>query len=437
MFHLAWFIGNGYGIQEGWKGQFPGTAATDWTKPGFYIDIARSLERACFDFVMMEDGLLVPDAYGASMDAYLRLPLECPRLDPVSMMDVLAGHTSHIGLVPTISTSFYPPFMAARSLATLDHLSDGRAGVNLVTTSSHRSANNFGLPRHYEHDLRYRMAGEWVSVVSQLLESWEEGALVQDPVKGVFADANKVHTIDFEGEFFKCRGPLNAPPGPQGRPVYCQAGSSSAGREFAARNADTLLCVPLGLEAMREFRQDMDRRLIANGRKPTDLKVLYLINPVVAETDEIAQDIYARRMAAKQSDLTLLNILAMMSYFTGIDFSQFKLDEPMPDLGTINGHQGSMDRFVKDGSKEKTLRELALGQDVIGSIDLVGSPATVARTMGEAMDYAGGDGFMFACPLDRRVMATIADGLVPELQSRNLVRSRYEHAYFRDNLLAF
>jgi FMN-dependent oxidoreductase (nitrilotriacetate monooxygenase family) len=337
-----------------------------------------------------------------------------------------------------MSTSFYPPFMAARSLATLDHVSDGRAGGNLVTTSSHRSANNFGLERHYDHDLRYRMAGEWVSVVSALLDSWEKDALVQDAAKGIFADHTKIHTIDFEGEFFKCRGPLNAPPGPQGRPVYCQAGASPAGREFAARNVDTLLCVPLGLEAMKEFRQDMDRRLIANGRKPTDLKIFYLINPTVAETDEIAQDIYDRGTAAKQTNEALEKTLAMMSYFSGTDFSKFNLDEPMPDLtGKVNGHQSSMERFAKDGAKQKTLRELALGQDVVGSIPLVGSPATVAQKMGEAMDYVGGDGFMFACPLDRRVVATITDGLIPELQARGLTRTHYEHEHFKDNLMAF
>ncbi|GAA1954249.1 NtaA/DmoA family FMN-dependent monooxygenase [Microbacterium aquimaris] len=436
MFHLGWFVGSGYGIQS-WKGTWSGVGEKEWMKPDLYIDMAKSLERAGFDYMMFEDGLLVPDTYGGSMRTYLKGPLEAPRNDPTALIGILGHHTSRIGLIPTMSTSFYPPFMAARMIATLDHLCDGRAGANLVTSSNHGAAKNFGMEMHYEHDMRYRMAGEWIDLVTQLLESWDEDALVYDKSEGIFADHTKVHHIDFEGEFFKSRGPLNTPPGPQRTPVICQAGGSPAGRDFAAAHADTIVCVPLGLEAMKEYRADISRRMIAHGRDPHDCKVLYLVNPVLADTQGAAEELYEMKWAQRQSDAFLEQALSTMSYFSGIDFSQFDLDEPMPDLtGKVNGHQSSMARYAKDGAN-KTLRELALGQDVVESIKLVGTPESVAETMGEAMDFVGGDGFLMANDIDRRSVASIADGLVPALRKRGLVRGEYEHEHFKDNLKAF
>jgi len=437
MFHLAWFVGAGFGIQS-WLGTWSGNGAKDWMRPDIYIDRARSLERAGFDYIMFEDGLMVPDHYQGSMETYLRLPLEVPRNDPTALVGIIGYATKHIGLIPTMSTSFYPPFMAARMLATLDHLTEGRAGANLVTSSSHRAANNFGQDSHMEHDLRYQKADEWMQVVGKLLASWEPGALVADPERGIFADHTKVHTIDFEGRFFKCRGPLNTPPGPQGRPVICQAGGSGAGRAFAARNADTIICVPLGIEAMKQYRDDISAQMVAAGRKPSDCKVVYAVNPFIAETDAAARALFEADKARRRSATSLDFALSVMSYFSGIDFSKFDLDQPMPDLtGKVNGHQSSMARYAKDGAAKKTLRELALGQDILASIELVGSPDTVAQQMGEAMDYVGGDGFLLSGDVDRRGIATIADGLVPALRKRGLVREKYEFEHFKDNLLAF
>nr|MDT0666593.1 LLM class flavin-dependent oxidoreductase [Micromonospora sp. DSM 115978] len=164
-------------------------------------------------------------------------------------------------------------------------------------SSSHRSAQNFGYDRHFEHDLRYDMAGEWVELADRLWDSWEPGAVVMDPRTEVFADYRKVRTVDFEGQYYKCRGPLNVPPGPQRRPVICQAGGSPAGREFAAKYADTVIAVPFGVEAMKAYRDDMSARMVANGRKPSDCKVLYLVSPVLGETDAEAQEKLARRRA--------------------------------------------------------------------------------------------------------------------------------------------
>jgi FMN-dependent oxidoreductase (nitrilotriacetate monooxygenase family) len=438
MFHLGWFVGKGYGAQS-WRGTWGGNGALELFQPGLYIDLAQSLERAGFDYIMFEDSLQIPDHYKGSMEQYLRHGIECPRGDPTALVAVVGHATKHIGLIPTMSTSFYPPFMAARTLATLDHITRGRAGGNLVTSSSHRAAQNFGLELQMEHDMRYEKADEWVKVVTQLLHSWEPDAVVMDAEQGIFADHTKVHTVDFEGKFFKCRGPLSIPPGPQGRPVLCQAGGSKAGRTFAANNVDTVICVPLGIEAMKQYREDISAQMIAAGRDPKDCKVLFLIRPFIAETKEAAQALFEEDKQARGSEGSLERALAQMSYFAQVDFSEFDLDEPFPDLsGRVNGHQSTTARYAKDGAvNKKTLREIALTQDVVASIDLVGTPDSVAQQMGEAMEYVGGDGFFLSMECDRRTIATIADGLVPALRKRGLTRSHYEHKNFKDNLLAF
>jgi FMN-dependent oxidoreductase (nitrilotriacetate monooxygenase family) len=437
MFHMGWFVSHGYSLQS-WNGKFSGEGAQEWMKPDLYIDMCRSLERACFDYVIFEDSLMIPDAYGGTMETYLKYGLDCPRNDPTALIGILGQATSRIGLIPTMSTSFYPPFMAARMLTTLDHLTDGRVGGNLVTSSSHRAAENFGYGRHFDHDLRYEMADEWLELVGRLWESWEPGAVVLDRETGVFADHTKVHTVDFEGRFFRSRGPLNTPPGPQRRPVICQAGGSPAGRDFAAKNADTIICVPLGVEDMKSYRADISRRMEAHGRKPDDCKVLYLVNPVLGTTDSEAREVAARRRAAAWEPAAVEMSLAVMSYFSGLDFSQFDLDQPMPDLsGGVNGHQSSISRLDKDGGQTKTLRELAATHDFVDSVELVGTPDTVAALMGEVMEEVGGDGFLLAGSIDRRAVSEIADGLGPALKRRGLIRSSYTYEHFRDNLLEF
>jgi alkanesulfonate monooxygenase SsuD/methylene tetrahydromethanopterin reductase-like flavin-dependent oxidoreductase (luciferase family) len=249
-----------------------------------------------------------------------------------------------------------------------------------------------------------------------------------------------VHPIDFEGRFFKCRGPLNIPPGPQGTPVFCQAGGSSTGRTFAARNADTIVAVPLGIEAMKQYRDDIRTQAAAAGRNPDHSKVLFLVRPIIAETDAAARELHEMDKAFRGSEKFLEGILAQMSYFAQVDYSEFDLDQPIPDLtGKVNGHQSTTARYAKDGLiNKKTLREVALTQDIVESIPLVGSPETVAAQMEEAMAYVGGDGFFLSMfPLDRRTVATITDGLVPALRKRGLVRTHYEFEHFKDNLLAF
>lgn len=253
---------------------------------------------------------------------------------------------------------------------------------------------------------------------------------------GLVADHRKVHTIDFEGRFHRSRGPLNAPAGPQGRPVICQTGGSPAGREFAARHADTVIAVPQGVDAMRAYRDDISERMVRHGRAPSDCKVLFLVSPVLGETDAEARETLARRRARQRDPAVMDTILGQMSYFSGIDFAQFDLDAPFPDLaGKVNGHQSSMARFAAAGGR--TLRETVMDHDTVESVELVGSPDTVAAQMGEVMEAVGDDGFLIATPVHRRSVSEIADGLAPALRRRGLMRSSYPHDLFRDNLLDF
>lgn len=426
-FHLAWFLGNSFGV-HGWRDTWGGSSARNWSDPRLQIDLAIAAERACMDFVFFEDSVFVPDNYGSSMDFYLERALRAPKNDPLPLVPLVAQATKHIGVIPTISTSFYPPFLLARLMATLDLMSEGRVGCNFVTSTAARAAQNFGLDEHIEHDARYQMADEFVDVVKQLWHSWDADAVVMDEESGVFVDPQKVRTIDHAGRFFRSRGPLNTARPPQGHPVLAQAGGSPQGREFAAKHMDVVIAAVGTAEEMKAYRLDLHDRLARNGRDPSSCKIMFQISPVFGETDVEAREQLRRRRAARDPR----QMLASMGSLFDIDFSVFDLDAPLAEL-TTNGQQGTLQRFLHHGS---TLREIA-DRFRFGFEDVTGTPATVASQMGELMAEAGGDGFVIAGPLTRRYVAEVTDGLVPELQRRGLMRNGFSHKHFRDNLLEF
>ncbi|MFO1161310.1 MAG: NtaA/DmoA family FMN-dependent monooxygenase [Reyranellaceae bacterium] len=425
---LGWFLGNSYGV-HGWSQPWAGTGPRDWWQPDLHVDLARALERACFDFMLLEDSLFVPDNYGSSMDFYLARALRAPKNDPLPLVPLLAQATSRLGIVPTISTSFYPPYLLARLIATLDLMSHGRIGCNFVTSTAERAAQNFGLDAHIEHDLRYEMADEFVEVVTQLWSSWDADAIVMNQEKGVFVDAAKVHPIDFKGRFFASRGPLNTARPPQGRPVLVQAGNSPQGQAFAAKHMDVVLCAVSTVAEMKAFGASVRAKVAAAGRDPDSCKIFYIVMPTVGETQAEAVDRAHRRQAGREAMPELA--LAQMGSLTDIDFSQFDLDAPIGEL-TTNGQQGTLKRFLKQG---RTLREIAVNYRY-GYEDLVGTPDSIASQLGELMEEVGGDGFMFTGMVTRRYVAEITDGIVPALQRKGLARSAYAHEQFRDNLLA-
>jgi FMN-dependent oxidoreductase (nitrilotriacetate monooxygenase family) len=430
MFHMGWFLGTGFGVYQ-WNGQWSGNATQDVGRPGLFVDMAVSLERAGFDYMMMEDSSVLPNIYKGTFESSVH-DGGTVRFDPVPLVPLLAAATKHLGIIATAATTFYPPFLAARLFSTLDHLTEGRVGLNLVTASPHQAAQNYGLTQHVEHDERYAMADEWVRAVKALWDSWEPDAVLADEQKGVFADHTKVHTVDFEGRYFRTRGPLNTVPGPQGHPVICQAGGSNAGRDFGATHADTIIAAVKGAAEMKAYRDDISARMVAAGRDPADAKVLFLIAPILADTREEALAKQARMKAAKEANVEA--ILAGMSYFTSTDFSKFDLDGPFPDLSRNNGHQSTMADYERSGP---TLREAIMNHTVQESVELVGTPDEVAGRMDEYMVEAGGDGYLVAMPVTRRNITDIADGLAPALRRRGLIRSEYDQPTFRQNLLAF
>jgi FMN-dependent oxidoreductase (nitrilotriacetate monooxygenase family) len=286
-FHLSWFLGTGFGVQS-WQRDWDGDLPASWMQADFYTDMVRSLERACFDYLIIEDTSMVPDRYGDSAEIYLQNAMTAPKHDPVPLASILTQVTSRLGIIPTISTTFTHPFAVARLMSTLDHLSKGRIGWNVVTSSDARAAENYGIEMP-AHDRRYDRAEEFVAAVQELWASWEPDSVVLDHETGTYADFKKVHATHFEGDFFRSRGPLNTIPSPQGRPVICQAGSSPRGREFSSKNADTIIASTEGVAKMKSFREDVRARAAAWGRNPDDCKVLYLVSPILGETDDEAE----------------------------------------------------------------------------------------------------------------------------------------------------
>jgi FMN-dependent oxidoreductase (nitrilotriacetate monooxygenase family) len=434
-FHLAWFL-QGSSAQA-WGEEWTGHIGANWMVPTLFLDLARSLERACFDYVLIEDSSYIGESFGGSTAIYLENAIAVPRQDPAVIAALMTQATSRIGIVPTFGTYSHHPYLLARLIASLDQVSQGRIGWNAVTGSSDFAAMNYGLPGLPEHDTRYGMADEYMAAVQALWGSWEPGAIVDDREGGVFIDPAKVHHVNFAGEHYKTRGPLNAGPCAQSRPVIAQAGGSPRGRAFAARHADTIVAHAKGVEGMKAYRDDVRRHMVAHGRDPDGCKVLFMIAPILGETDELAQE-HKRRRAAHAA-ATVKQRLAFFGKLISVDFSGFDLDQPICDIAiSTNGHQLNLEQFKRIAGT-RTLRETMADYNATSlSIELVGTPDTVAAKMGAAMQEVGGDGYLFSLPnVSRRVLAEIEDGLIPALQRRGLVRKAYGHAQFRDNLLEF
>lgn len=432
-FHLAWFL-QGSSIQA-WREPWTGNISEEWMAPTLFIDLVRSMERACFDYMLIEDSIYVGQNWKNSREIFLTNGMSVPRQEPSVVATLMAAATTRLGIVPTLSTFAYAPYLTARIVGTLDQVSLGRGGWNMVTGSSDLSAQNFGADQLPEHDQRYEMAEEYIAIVKQLWRSWEPGAIVADRETGVLIDHTKVHTIDFEGQYYRCRGPLNSGPCPQGTPVIAQAGGSAKGKRIAAKHADTIVAHPKGVAGMKQYRDDVRAQMAEFGRDPDTCKVLFLITPIVAETMAEAKERAQQRAAVSTADID--RRLAQLGWSTNIDFSGHDLDAPVAELST-NGHQSSLAQFLTRAGK-KTLREAIVAHSSSGyCIDLVGTPDSIACEMAEAMEEVGGDGFLFALPnVSRRSVAAITDGLVPELQQRGLVRKAYAHEHLRDNLLEF
>jgi FMN-dependent oxidoreductase (nitrilotriacetate monooxygenase family) len=431
-FHLGWFTN--FAVDE-WSGPFNGGGGDPWDG-GFYIDMAKAMERACFDYIMLEDTLMISEAYGGSNEIYLKHNIMGPKADPSPLAALIGASTTRLGVVATFSTMAYPPFMLARLCSTLDSICKGRFGWNIVTSGENLAAENFGLAELPPRQERYDMADEYVQLCLKLWGSWDADAVVRDRATGTYADASKVRPIHFEGKYFKSRGPLNCAPSPQGRPAFVQAGGSPRGRQFAAETADSIIAPSMGVAGLKAYRDDVRARAAAAGRNPDDIKVLFVVAPILGETEK---DAWEKAERIRSAPDYCEKALAMISSITDIDFSKFDLDAELPKL-TTNGEQGSLDAFAQWGSG-KTLRQLTMEQVSRGLDGLIGTPDQVAERLGEVMEEVGGDGFLITRPftvnISRQYILDICEGLVPALQRRGLARTSYTKTTLRETLREF
>jgi FMN-dependent oxidoreductase (nitrilotriacetate monooxygenase family) len=400
----------------------------------YYTHIARTLEAAKFDCVFFDDRLAMPGVYGDSVTDAVRYGARPIKLDLTAVLGGIIGATSRIGVGATYSTTYYAPFHVARTFATLDHLSGGRAAWNVVTSVNDSEAQNFGLESHLDHDQRYDRAEEFLEAVTALWDSWEPDALIMDRESGEFADPSKVHEIDHKGDYFSVRGPLTVPRTPQGRPVILQAGSSGRGRRFAGRWADMIFTADPGLAVAQRHYAEQKEEVAEAGRNPDDVKLLPMAYTVVGETEAIAKekerlflDAYVHPVAS----------LALLSEVLNYDFSKHDLDDVISDemMAASGGIRGLAEGVRNHLGREVTLRDLAAHRaTLLQGPRFVGTPAQVADQMEEWFTSGGCDGFVLAATHLPGAFEELTRMVVPILQERGLFRREYEGPTLRGHL---
>lgn len=403
----------GLGSHEaGWR--MPESNAFASTDPAYWIDIAQRAEEGGFDALFLGDVL----ALQQSADRHLS-----DAMDPLVILSALGAVTKRIGLIGTASTSFDHPFHLARRFASLDHITGGRAGWNIVTSSNPLEAQNFGLDTMPDHAARYARAEDVTTAVLALWKSWQADARIGDKQTGLYLDPSKVKTVDHEGPFVRSRGPLNVPRSPQGRPLLAQAGASEAGRDFAARHADMVFTVQSDFEEARAFYKDMKARAAHHGRKPETLLIYPGIVPVAAPTRDMAE----ARLAEMNSFMVTEHVLAKLSAFLGQDLSQAALDAPLPQSLDIDAsqNQSSQSRVGvlvgiarRDGlTLRQLLMRLASGR---GHLLAVGTGTEIAATMRHWFENGAADGFNVMAPVMPADLSGFIDLVIPPLIAQKL-----------------
>ena len=394
-----------------------------------YARIAQTAERGKFDLLFTAD---TNATFGADDVEVWRRTAACSRLEPLTLLGALAAVTERIGLVATMTTTYYEPFTVARFFASLDQISSGRAGWNLVTSLAAAEALNFSHETHAAHAERYARAREFAQVVLGLWDSWEDGAIIADKASGLYLDTAKMHVLNHKGEHFSVRGPLMIQRSPQGRPVIVQAGQSDDGRELAGECGEVIFTVQQDLEAARAFYADVKRRAVQHGRSPDAVKILPGVMTVIAGSRAEAEDKYEKLQSLIQPELGVRNLSA---YF-GKDLSAYPLDGPVPEPVWANAEHGRLKVIVELARRENlSIRQLykrVIGQRAHRTV--CGTPAEIADTLQHWFEAGAADGFNLLPLTFPQGLDDIVDLLVPELQRRGLFRTEYEGATLRANL---
>jgi FMN-dependent oxidoreductase (nitrilotriacetate monooxygenase family) len=402
---------------------------------GYYQKIARTLEEGKFDLVFFDDRLAMPGVYGDSVAEAVRYGARPIKLDLTAILGGIIGATDRIGIGATYSTTYYSPFHVARTFATLDHLSRGRAAWNVVTSVNDSEAQNFGVEQHLGHDERYDRAQEFIETVVALWESWDDDALVMDRETGIFADPDKVHEINHRGKWFNARGPLTVPRTPQGRPAILQAGQSGRGREFAAQWADLIFTGDPGFAVAQRHYRDQRDRIAAAGRDPDDVKFLPMAYTVIGETEAIAAE---KERLFLESYVHPMASLTLLSEVLNYDFSQHDLDDVVTEemINAASGIRGLADGVRQHlGRDDVTVRDLAAHRaTLLQGPRFVGTAEQVADQMEEWFLGGACDGFVIAATHLPGAFEDVVRMVVPILQRRGLFRTEYEGVTLRDHL---
>ncbi len=418
--HLGvYVVGSGNHI-AGWRHPGATTSGEDFEA---FKTIAASSERGKLDFIFVGDNLAF---------LFEGHPGQMLRFEPTTLLSALAGVTSHIGLIGTASTTYSEPFNIARQFASLDHLSGGRAGWNVVTSTTTEAAANFGKDDLIEHDLRYEIATEFVEVVLGLWDSWEDNARILNKETGQYYDRSKVHVLDHKGKHFSVKGPLNMTRTPQGRPVIVQAGASPSGQQLAARYGEVIFTVQLDKDEARKLYDGVKKQVVEFGRRPEHCNILPGFVPVVGRSDEEAR----AKLDQLMKYVDPVSAMRTMSLRFGHDMSQYPLDGPVPDLPVSNRAQTyqkvASSKAKRLGYKLRDIyNEIAVAR---GYLMACGSPTAIADIMEEWFRDGAVDGFVLLPPHFPEAFDDFIDLVIPELQKRGLFRKDYQGTTLRDHL---
>ncbi|RNB77906.1 LLM class flavin-dependent oxidoreductase [Brevibacillus panacihumi] len=418
----VFMMGSGHHIAA-WR--HPNTPQNGYENIDFYKELAKMSERGKLDMLFISDALSLTEKSH---------PSEMVRFEPLTLISALSAVTERIGLVATVSTTYNEPFNVARKFASIDHLSKGRAGWNIVTSYYENDAYNFSKSSHPEHDERYAIADEFVEVVKKLWNSWEDDALIRDKEAGVYFQKGKLHTANHVGKYFQVKGPLNASRPIQGHPVLIQAGSSPRGKNFAAKTAEVIFTAQQTLEEAQVFYRDIKETAKRLGRNPDHIKILPGVSPIVGRTEEEARAKYEELQNLIPEDIGLA---FLSDYLGGLDLSHYDLDSELPDeIPATNGNQSRRQLIIDLARREKlTIRQLY--KKVAGARGhrlIFGSPEQIADQLQEWFNHEAADGFNLLIPYYPTLFEEFIDQVIPVLQQRGLFRKEYEGNHLRDHL---
>ena len=409
-----------------------------WRYPGAYPDanfnfqhyvrFIQTLERGCFDAFFMADHLAVLNMPMAA----LQRSATVTSFDPLTLLPALAALTARIGLIATASTSYNDPYHIARKFASLDHISGGRAGWNVVTSANPHEALNFGREEHLDHAARYRRAREFYEVVTGLWDSWADDAFIRDVEQGVYFDPERLHVLAHKGDDFSVRGPLNVARPIQGWPVIVQAGSSEAGRQLAAETAEMVFSADVALDIAQAFYADVKGRMAAVGRDPAHLKIMPGAFVVVGNSLTEAEDRKRHLDSLVHPD----SGISSLSVLLGCDARAFDLDGPLPEIPESNASRSSRDKLVTMArTRNMTVRQLAQWVGgAFGILEMIGTPTMIADQMQEWLESRACDGFNVMFPHLPAGLDDFVDRVVPELQRRGIFRTHYQGHTLRAHL---